>query len=168
MALLELPHWLMIAGGLLVVAGLIGLWAIPKKGDQPDAVPDQAIETPPRRQMPPLPRRLASNTGPVKPGVGRPQALHSKSKREDKPMVREFDPIRLRPGLQERGFPAVIGDTDAAAKFVQDHIDGSNFRNHPWWQTAMAELGAYPSKQDAEMVRAQIVNALRQEGWLEE
>ncbi|MCA6111137.1 hypothetical protein [Bradyrhizobium cenepequi] len=83
-------------------------------------------------------------------------------------MAKRFEPIGLLPGLQERGFPAFIGDTDEAAKFVQDHIDGSDFRNHLWWQTAMAELSAYPSKQNAEAVRAQIVNALRQEGWLKE
>jgi hypothetical protein len=79
-----------------------------------------------------------------------------------------FEPIRLLPGLQERGFPALISNVDEAAEFFRRHIDHNDCRNHIWWQTAIAELNAYPSKQNATAVYDQLVNALRQEGWLEE
>ena len=59
MAALELPHWLMIAGALLVVAGFIGVLVIGKKADEVDPLPDEPTDTP-RQQMPPLPSLLDS------------------------------------------------------------------------------------------------------------
>jgi hypothetical protein len=56
MASLELPHWLMIAGALLVIAGSIGVLVSGKKADEVDPPPDQ----PTRQQMPPLPTLLDS------------------------------------------------------------------------------------------------------------
>lgn len=52
---LALPHWLIIAGALLVLAGLVGL-VIRRK--QPAEVQDDPAGTPrpePRSQLPPLP-----------------------------------------------------------------------------------------------------------------
>jgi hypothetical protein len=59
MASLELPHWLMIAGALLVVAGFIGVLVSGKKADEVDPPPDEPTDTP-RQQMPPLPKLLDS------------------------------------------------------------------------------------------------------------
>lgn len=59
MASLELPHWLMIAGALLVVAGFIGVLVSGKKVDEVDPSPDEPTDTP-RQQMPPLPSLLDS------------------------------------------------------------------------------------------------------------
>ena len=59
MASLELPHWLMIAGALLVVAGFIGVLVNRKKADEVDPPPDEPADTP-HQQMPPLPRLLNS------------------------------------------------------------------------------------------------------------
>jgi hypothetical protein len=59
MASLELPHWLMIAGASLVVAGFIGVLVSGKKADEVDPAPDEQTETP-RQQMPPLPSLLDS------------------------------------------------------------------------------------------------------------
>jgi hypothetical protein len=55
MASLELPHWLMIAGALLVVAGFIGILVSGKKADDVDPPPTEPTDTP-RQQVPPLPR----------------------------------------------------------------------------------------------------------------
>ena len=38
MSSIELPHWLMIAGALLVVAGVVGLALSRNKGDEADPV----------------------------------------------------------------------------------------------------------------------------------
>ncbi|WP_377827449.1 hypothetical protein ACFKHW_21230 [Bradyrhizobium lupini] len=46
MALLELPHWLMMAGALLVGAGLIGVLVSRRKADEIDPPPDEAIDLP--------------------------------------------------------------------------------------------------------------------------
>lgn len=46
MALLELPHWLMIAGALLVVAGFIGVLVSRSKADKVDPPPDEPIDLP--------------------------------------------------------------------------------------------------------------------------
>jgi hypothetical protein len=46
MALLELPHWLMIAGALLVGAGSIGLLVSGRKADKVDPPPDEPIDLP--------------------------------------------------------------------------------------------------------------------------
>jgi hypothetical protein len=56
---LELPHWLMIAGTLLVVAGFIGVRVTRKKADEVDPLPDEPTDTP-HQQMQPLPRLLDS------------------------------------------------------------------------------------------------------------
>jgi len=56
---LELPHWLMIAGTLLVVAGFIGVLFSGKKADEIDPLPNQPAETP-HQQMQPLPGLLDS------------------------------------------------------------------------------------------------------------
>jgi hypothetical protein len=61
MASLELPHWLVIAGALLVVAGFIGVIVSRKKVDEVDPPPDEPTDTP-RQQMPPLPSLLDSRT----------------------------------------------------------------------------------------------------------
>jgi hypothetical protein len=53
---LELPHWLMIAGTLLVIAGLIGL--LMSRRQQAKVQDDPARE--PRPQLPPLPDLLDS------------------------------------------------------------------------------------------------------------
>jgi hypothetical protein len=53
----SLPHWLMIAGSVLVLTGVVGLLVRPKKVKEPDPARDQPI---PRRQMAPLPGLLAS------------------------------------------------------------------------------------------------------------
>jgi hypothetical protein len=57
---LQLPHWLMIAGTLLVIAGLIGL--VMSRRKQPKAQHDPATEQrpEPRPQLPPLPDLLDS------------------------------------------------------------------------------------------------------------
>jgi hypothetical protein len=59
MASLELPHWLMIAGALLVGAGFIGILVSGKKADEVDPPPAEPTDTS-RQQMPPLPRLLDS------------------------------------------------------------------------------------------------------------
>ena len=59
MAPLELPHWLMIAGTLLVIAGFIGARVSKKEADEVDPTPDEPTDTP-RQQMPPLPSLLNS------------------------------------------------------------------------------------------------------------
>jgi hypothetical protein len=56
---LELPHWLMIAGTALVVAGFIGVRVSGKKADEVDPPPDEPTDAP-RQQMPPLPSLLDS------------------------------------------------------------------------------------------------------------
>ena len=55
---LELPHWLMIAGTALVVAGFIGVLVSGKKSEEVEP-PDEPTETP-RQPMPPLPGLLDS------------------------------------------------------------------------------------------------------------
>jgi hypothetical protein len=45
MASLELPHWLMIAGALLVVAGFIGILVSGKKADDVDPPPTEPTDT---------------------------------------------------------------------------------------------------------------------------
>jgi hypothetical protein len=56
---LEWPYWLVIAGALLVVAGVIGALVSPKRADETDTTPDEPIQTP-KAQMPPLPKLLDS------------------------------------------------------------------------------------------------------------
>ena len=56
---LELPHWLMIAGTLLVVAGVVGVRVSGSKADEVDPAPDEQTDTP-RQQMPSLPSLLDS------------------------------------------------------------------------------------------------------------
>ena len=53
MASLELPHWLMIAGALLVVAGFVGVLVSGNKADEVNPPPDEPTDAP-RQQMPPL------------------------------------------------------------------------------------------------------------------
>ena len=50
---LQLPHWLIIAGALLVVAGFIG-WLFDRR--KADAAPDEPTEAP-KAQMPLLPTK---------------------------------------------------------------------------------------------------------------
>ncbi|MDA9522931.1 hypothetical protein XI06_22285 [Bradyrhizobium sp. CCBAU 11434] len=54
---LKLPHWLMIAGGLLVIVGCLGMLLGGRKAEEVDA-PEQPIESP--KQMPALPKLLSS------------------------------------------------------------------------------------------------------------
>lgn len=56
---LELPHWLMIAGMLLVVAGVIGVQVSGMKADEVDPPTDEPTDVP-RQQVPPLPSLLDS------------------------------------------------------------------------------------------------------------
>jgi hypothetical protein len=56
---LERPHWLMIAGTALVVAGFIGVLVSGKKPEEVEPPPDEPTDTP-RQQMPPLPSLLDS------------------------------------------------------------------------------------------------------------
>jgi hypothetical protein len=51
MALLELPHWLMIAGALLVGAGSIGLLFSGRRADRVDRPPDEPIDLPALRLL---------------------------------------------------------------------------------------------------------------------
>ena len=61
---LELPHWLMLVGALLVIAGCIGLAISPKRAAEIDdeATNEPSPEPPP--QMPPLPDLLDSRRRP--------------------------------------------------------------------------------------------------------
>ena len=59
MAPMELPQWLMISEGLLVVAGFIGVLVSGKKADEVDPPSDEPTDTP-RQQMPPMPSLLDS------------------------------------------------------------------------------------------------------------
>ena len=59
MASLELPHWLIIAGALLVVAGFIGVLVSGKKPEEVEPPPDEPTDAP-HQQMPPLPSLLES------------------------------------------------------------------------------------------------------------
>ena len=61
---LELPHWPMIAGTALVVAGFIGVLVSGKKAEEVDPPPDEPTDTP-RQQMPPLPSLLNSGRRPT-------------------------------------------------------------------------------------------------------
>jgi hypothetical protein len=56
---IELPHWLMIAGAILIAMGLLGLAFARNKevATNPDSEPPA-----PRSKMPPLPRRLDSSS----------------------------------------------------------------------------------------------------------
>ena len=56
---LELPHWLMIAGTALVVAGFVGVLVSGKKAEEVDPPPHEPTDTP-HQQMPPLPSLLDS------------------------------------------------------------------------------------------------------------
>jgi hypothetical protein len=56
---LEWPYWLVIAGALLVVTGVIGALVSPKRADETDTTPDEPIQTP-KAQTPPLPKLLDS------------------------------------------------------------------------------------------------------------
>lgn len=56
---LELPHWLMIAGALLVIIGTIGALVSRKKPDEAEATPNEPTQIS-RAQMPPLPKLLDS------------------------------------------------------------------------------------------------------------
>ena len=56
-ASLGLPHWLMIAGTLLVVAGFVGVLVSGKKAKELESPPDEPTEAS-HQQMPPLPSLL--------------------------------------------------------------------------------------------------------------
>ncbi len=55
---IQLPHWLLIAGTLLVIAGLIGRMMSRKHAKVQDPITEQSQE--PRPQLPPLPDLLDS------------------------------------------------------------------------------------------------------------
>lgn len=59
-SLLELPHWLMLAGTLLVIAGCIGLAFRRTKSAETDSDPTSAPDSKVRPKMPPLPALLDS------------------------------------------------------------------------------------------------------------
>lgn len=72
-AMLKLPHWLMIAGAFLVVTGSIGVLVGAKKTKNTvdaNTHPDAATDTP-RRQMAPSPNLLDSKRKPRKNDDGR-------------------------------------------------------------------------------------------------
>lgn len=57
---LQLPHWLILAGVVLVLIGVFGALVSRKKGgDEDDVQADEPAQTP-RQQMPPLPDLLDS------------------------------------------------------------------------------------------------------------
>jgi hypothetical protein len=56
---LELPHWLMIAGALLLVIGIVGALVSRKTVDEADTTPEGPIEAP-KAKMPSLPKLLDS------------------------------------------------------------------------------------------------------------
>ncbi|MCK1517350.1 hypothetical protein IVB22_33580 [Bradyrhizobium sp. 190] len=56
---LELPHWLMIAGTLLVVAGFVGVLVSGKKAKEVESPSDEPTDAS-HQQMPPLPSLLDS------------------------------------------------------------------------------------------------------------
>jgi hypothetical protein len=63
---MEYPHWLMIAGTLLVITGLIGLVMSRRQAKvQDDPVTEQSPE--PRPQMSPLPDLLDSRSRKSRP-----------------------------------------------------------------------------------------------------
>ena len=57
---LELPHWLILAGTLLVIIGVIGLVIGRKKLVKVDDVPADVSSSEARPQLPPLPDLLDS------------------------------------------------------------------------------------------------------------
>ena len=59
LAMLELPYWLMIAGALLVIAGLIGVLVNGQKVGEVDPPTDKSTDAPHQR-MTPLPSLLDS------------------------------------------------------------------------------------------------------------
>jgi hypothetical protein len=59
----QLPHWLMIAGTFLVVAGFIGALVAGRKAKEAVAFPDQRSDTP-QEQAPPLPKLPSSKKKP--------------------------------------------------------------------------------------------------------
>ena len=60
MDLLELPHWLILVGALLVIAGATGLLMHRKKPRKGDDVPANEASSEARPQLPPLPDFLDS------------------------------------------------------------------------------------------------------------
>jgi hypothetical protein len=58
-ASLGLPHWLMIAGTLLVVAGFVGVLVSGKETKEVESPSDEPIDAS-HQQMPPLPSLLDS------------------------------------------------------------------------------------------------------------
>jgi hypothetical protein len=66
MASLELPHWLMIAGALLLGAGSIGLFFSGRKSDEADIPPDKQVDL--------LPFPSPSTNQGTPPGDGMPDA----------------------------------------------------------------------------------------------
>jgi len=60
MDLLELQHWLILAGALLVIAGATGLLMHRKKLRKGDDVPANEASSEARHQLPPLPDFLDS------------------------------------------------------------------------------------------------------------
>jgi hypothetical protein len=61
-ASLGLPHWLMIAGTLLVVAGFVGVLVSGKKAKELESSSDEPTDAS-HQQMPPLPSLLDSAQG---------------------------------------------------------------------------------------------------------
>jgi hypothetical protein len=57
---MEYPHWLIIAGTLLIVAGLVGLVIRSKQLAKVQDNPTSDLNPEPRSQMPPLPDLLDS------------------------------------------------------------------------------------------------------------
>jgi hypothetical protein len=66
---LQLPHWLMIGGAVLVAAGSVGLARRKTKVVQGDSEPTETSREP----MPPLPALLDSKRKPVEGKTGPPK-----------------------------------------------------------------------------------------------
>jgi hypothetical protein len=56
---IELPHWLMIGGAILIAIGFLGLALTRNKEVAPNPDPEPPV---PRPKMPPLPRLLDSSS----------------------------------------------------------------------------------------------------------
>lgn len=73
MTVLALPHWLILAGAVSVIAGCIGIAIGRKRPAEVDDNPISEASAAPRPQMPPLPRLLDSRPKAAPPPTDRRQ-----------------------------------------------------------------------------------------------